>query len=110
MSAAKLDDSPPLHRATEPHMDASQVLHLSPQNTLVRNNGIQFHYGTELPRFTEMAVDLHDPEDGAEIKGKGIVVSCSGDRHKGFEISMVLLNLSETHRARLGVLAYSHLA
>lgn len=94
----------------QPHLDASRVLHLSPKNTVVRNNGIQFHYDSEIPKWTELAVHLHDPADGAEIKGTGVVVACSGDCHKGYEVSMVLLNLSEAHQARLGVLAYSHLA
>jgi len=110
MSAAKLDNSNAFGQGAQPHMDASQVLHLSPDNSVVRSNGIQFHYHVEIPPFTEMAVDLHDPADGAEIRGTGIVVSCSGDRHKGYEVSMLLLDLSEAHRARLGVLAYSHLA
>ena len=110
MSAAKLVETTSFPPSMQPHMDDRQVLHLSPDNTLVRNNGIQFHYHTELPQFTEMSVDLHDPADNGEIKATGIVVACSGDRHKGFEVSMLLLNLSEAHRARLGVLAYSHLA
>ena len=110
MSAAQLDDSNAFDSADGPRMDSSQVLHLSPANTLIRNNGLQFHYHQEIPAFTEMAVNLHDPADGAEIRGTGIVVACSGDRHKGYEVSLLLLNLSPAHRARLGVLAYSHLA
>lgn len=110
MSAAKLDHSLTFGSTAEPHLDSSKVLHLSPKNTVVRNNGIQFHYDTEIPPFTEMAVDLHDPADGGAIQATGIVVACAGDRHRGFDVSMVLLNLSEAHRARLGVLAYSHLA
>jgi hypothetical protein len=110
MSAAKIDDGSAFSPVAGPHMDSRQVLHLSPENTLIRNNGIQFHYDTEIPAFTEMAVDLHDPADNAEIKANGIVVACSGDRHRGFEVSMLLLDLTEAHRARLGVLAYSHLA
>ena len=110
MSAAKLDNPNAFQIDAEARMDDRRVLHLSPENTLIRNNGIQFHYGSEIPQFTEMSVDLHDPADGGEIKATGIVVACTGDHHKGYEVSMVLLNLTAQHRARLGVLAYSHLA
>ena len=109
MSAGKLDTSG-VFDVSEPVIDADHVLHLSPANTLIRHNGIEFHYGQEIPQFTEMTVDMHDPEDGSEIKATGVVVSCSGDRHKGYQVSMVLMDLSSHNQARLSLLAYSNLA
>jgi len=110
MSASTLDTSGVFDVPSEPTIDADHILHLTPDNTLIRRNGIEFHYGQELTPWTEMTVDLHDPHDGSEIKATGVVVSCKGDRHRGYDVSMVLMNLTDTNRARLSLLAYSSLA
>jgi len=92
-----------------PNVDADHVLHLNAEHTRIRHNGIEFHHDTEFDQWTEMTVDLHDPVDGKEIKATGVVVSCKGDRHRGYEVSMVLMNLSEANSVRLSLLAYSSL-
>lgn len=55
-------------------------------------------------------MNLHDPEDDGEIQAKGVVVDCQGDRHQGYVISMVFLELTPLVQARLQLLAYSNLA
>lgn len=110
MSSSSLDTSGVFDTPSQPTIDTDHVLHLNAEKTTIRHNGIEFHYGKELDQWTEMTVDLHDPVDGKEIKATGVVVSCKGDRHRGFNVSMVLMNLSEANRARLSLLAYSSLA
>jgi hypothetical protein len=110
MSSTQLDTSGVFDAPSKPTIDADHVLHLNAEKTLVRHNGIEFHHDDELDQWTEMTVDLHDPVDGKEIKATGVVVSCQGDRHRGFRVSMVLMNLSEANSARLSLLAYSSLA
>jgi len=110
MSSSSLDTSGVFQTPSQPTIDADHVLHLNTESATIRHNGIEFHYCKELEPWTEMTVDLHDPVDGKEIKATGVVVSCQGDRHRGYRVSMVLMNLSEASRARLSLLAYSSLA
>ncbi len=110
MSASKMDTANLFDAPRGPVIDANHTLHLSPENTLIRHNGIEFRSETEISQWTEMNAALHDPEDGKEIAATGVVVSCKGDRHQGYKVSMVLMNLSAAHRARLSLLAYSNLA
>lgn len=110
MSASKIDTDNLFDANRGPVIDADHTLHLSPENTLIRHNGIEFRSDSEITQWTEMNVALHDPEDGKEISATGVVVSCKGDRHQGFQVAMVLMNLGTANRARLSLLAYSNLA
>lgn len=76
----------------------------------VRKNGIEFRSTKPIAEWTELTVNLRDPEDDCEIQAKGVVVDCQGDRHQGYLISMVFLELAPLAQARLQLLAYSNLA
>ncbi len=110
MSATKLDTSGVFESGSQSSSDAHQTLHLEPETTRFRQNGIEFCHSDSIPLWTEMTVSLHDPADGKEITATGIVVDCRGDRLRGYSVSMVFMNLSVVNRARLIILAYSHLA
>lgn len=85
-------------------------LHLAPNTTRIHKNGIEFRSGTPIAAWTEMTVALRDPEDGQDISATGVVVDCRGDRHQGYSISMVLMDLTPLAQARLSLMAYSNLA
>lgn len=85
-------------------------LHLAADSTRIRKNGIEFRSETPIAVWTEMTVALRDPEDGQDISATGVVVDCRGDRHQGYSISMVLMELTPLAQARLSLMAYSNLA
>ena len=85
-------------------------LHLAADSTRIRKNGIEFRSEMPIAVWTEMTVALRDPEDGLDISATGVVVDCRGDRHQGYSISMVLMELTPLAQARLSLMAYSNLA
>lgn len=85
-------------------------LHLDARTTRIRKNGIEFQSAAAIATWTEMTVALHDPVDGREISATGVVVDCRGDRHQGYAVSMVFMELTPLAQARLSLMAYSNLA
>ena len=57
-----------------------------------------------------MTVSLESAGEGKRVKCTGIVVACDGNRHLGYAVSMLLMNLSRQSQERLNLLAYSQLA
>ena len=85
-------------------------LHLAAETTRFRKNGIEFQSAEPIAAWTEMTVALCDPKDGHEISATGVVVDCRGDRHQGYTVSMVFMELTPMAEARLSLMAYSNLA
>ena len=85
-------------------------LNLAADTTCIRKNGIEFRSATPIAAWTEMTVALRDPEDGREVSATGVVVDCRGDRHQGYMVSMVFMELTPLAQARLSLMAYSNLA
>jgi hypothetical protein len=48
--------------------------------------------------------------DNAVVNCSGVVISCSGNKHAGYHISMVFTSLSKQAQARLNQMAQSSLA
>ena len=63
-----------------------------------------------IPAWTEMTVDLHSARDAKKVRATGIVVECNGNRHSGYSVSMIFMNLSRQSQERLSQLAHSSLA
>lgn len=84
-------------------------LNLSADTTRIRANGIEFHSAKPIAVWTEMTVALHGP-DSQEVSATGVVVECRGDRHQGYTVSMVFMELTPLAQARLSLMAYSNLA
>jgi hypothetical protein len=76
----------------------------------VRKNGIEFHTDKPIPAWTEMTVALETPLEPKKFECSGVVVACSGNRHAGYEISMIFPSMTPHAKARLDLLAYSTLA
>jgi hypothetical protein len=88
---------------------AASRLDLAAGTTRIRSNGIEFRSATPIAPWTEMTVVLHGPQ-AEEISATGVVVDCRGDRHQGYTVSMVFMELTPHAQARLSLLAYSNLA
>lgn len=91
------------------HRSATQ-LSLAADTTRIRQNGIEFRSMEPITPWTEMTVALRDPADGQEVSATGVVVDCRGDRHQGYTVSMVFMELTPLAQARLSLMAYSNLA
>ena len=76
----------------------------------VRKNGIEFHSDTQIPAWTEMTISLETPLEPKKFECTGVVVACTGNRHAGYEVSMIFPTMTPHAKARLDLLAYSTLA
>jgi hypothetical protein len=72
----------------------------------IRKNGIEFLSPEPLAPWAEMTITLETPLDGQRIQCNGVVVSCTGNRHSGYTISLVFTDVSQRDQARLVALAY----
>ena len=84
-------------------------LSLAAGTTRIRSNGIEFRSTKPIAPWSEMTVALRGPE-GDEVCATGVVVDCRGDRHQGYTVSMVFMELTPLAQARLSLMAYSNLA
>ena len=60
--------------------------------------------------WTEMTITLQSSKDGSKVHCTGVVISCTGNRHTGYHVSMVFTNISKQAQARLNLMAYSQLS
>ena len=107
MSTSKLDTSGVFHSVT---VDSDRTTLSLPQAAVrIRRNGIEFRSPTPIPVWTEMNVALQSAGEAKKVNCTGIVVACEGNRHAGYAVSMLLMNLSRQSQERLNLLAYSQL-
>lgn len=52
-----------------------------------------------------MTLTLQSPRDGGKVHCSGVVISCTGNKHASYHISMVFTGMSKQAEARLSVLA-----
>lgn len=79
---------------------SATVLNLHPTAFRIRKSGIEFKADKEVPMWTEMTVDLQLPGTKSFSCG-GVVVSCRGSRHTGYNISLVFTSVSKQAQERL---------
>ena len=85
------------------------ALELSADQVSVRKNGIEFRSPAPFREWAEMTVSLQSPLDGGRLSCHGIVVSCSGNKHTGYLVSMLFTSLTRQAQARLDTMARSEL-
>jgi hypothetical protein len=104
MSARRINGIGIFHPLT---VQARQTrLTLAPSEVRVRKNGVEFRSATAIAAWTEMTVTLQSNRDAGKVHCTGVVVACTGDRHTGYNVSMVFTSLSKQAQARLNLLAY----
>jgi hypothetical protein len=107
MSARKADVSGTLHDVT---VQARQTrLSLSPDSVVIHKNGIEFRSATPFSPWAEMTLTLQSPGESGRVHCNGVVISCTGNKHIGYHISMVLTGLTKQGEARLSAMAFSQL-
>jgi len=106
MSAKKFVGSHSLGQ--EMTVDARQQrLELSADSVVIHKSGIEFQSPTPFNLWTEMTVSLSATRDGAKLQCAGVVIGCSGNKHTGYHVSMVFMNLSKLAQSRLSTMARS---
>lgn len=56
-----------------------------------------------------MTVELENSVPGKKVRCTGVVVACHGNRHSGYQVTMLFTNLTKQSQARLNDLAFSSL-
>ena len=82
-------------------------LELSADRVSIHKNGIEFRSPTPFHEWSEMTVALLSPKDGSRISCHGVIVGCAGNKHAGYNISMVFTSLTPQAEKQLGVMARS---
>ena len=54
-----------------------------------------------------MTVTLHSPLDGSKLSCHGVVVACAGNKHAGYNVSMLFTRMTSETEKQLGVMARS---
>ena len=105
MSARRIESAGSLQQVT---VEARQTrLSLSPNSVIIHKNGIEFRSAMPFSEWTEMTMTLQSPSDGGKVHCTGVVISCTGNKHTGYHVSMVLTGLSKQAQARLSTIAYA---
>lgn len=107
MSARSIENTDPLQQVT---VEARQTrLNLSPGSVIIHKNGIEFRSSTPFAAWTEMTMTLQSPADDGRINCSGVVISCTGNKHAGYQVSMVFTSVSKGAQARLNTIAQARL-
>lgn len=107
MSTSKLDRSG-IFQAVHVH-GAQTRLTLSPESVKIRPNGVEFRADKSIAQWTEMTIDLLSAE-GEKVHCTGVVVECNGNRHTGYHVSILFMNLTKKAQDRLDWWALSNVS
>jgi len=106
MSARKAETGGSLQQQVT--VEARQTrLSLSADAVIISKHGIEFRSVTPFSPWTEMTMTLQSPRGDGPVNCNGVVISCTGNRHTGYHVSLVFTNMSKQAQARLSVLAFS---
>lgn len=107
MSAKKFQSGDSFQKVTVEGRQAR--LELSDEEVVICRGGIEFCSPTPFNSWTEMTVTLQSPRDGGRVQFSGVVIACSGNKHTGYQISMVFTGMSRQAQSRLSLMARSGL-
>lgn len=83
------------------------ALELSAEKVSVHKNGIEFRSPAPFNEWSEMTVTLQSPADGSRLSCHGVVVACAGNRHAGYNVSMLFTGMTSQAEKQLGAMARS---
>ena len=90
-------------------MEAPQTrLELSADKVVIHKGGIEFRSPTSFNPWSEMTVALQ-ARDGGKLNCSGVVIACDGNKHTGFNVSLIFTSLSRQAQARLDTMSRSDL-
>src|SRR2546423_13652868 len=84
-------------------------LELSADTVVIHKNGVEFRSPTPFKEWTEMTVSLQSPRDGSQLQCAGVIVACSGNKHSGYNVSLMFTSLSKQAQTRVNTMAHSDL-
>ena len=84
-------------------------LTLSEDSVVIHRGGIEFRSPSPFATWTEMTLALRARDNGI-VNCSGVVISCSGNKHTGYHVSVVFTSLSKQAQAKLAQMAQSPLA
>jgi hypothetical protein len=84
-------------------------LELSEDEVVIHKSGIEFRSPTPFNLWTEMTVAMQSPRDGGRVQCSGVVIGCSGNKHTGYQVSLVFTGMSRQAQSRLSLMARSGL-
>jgi hypothetical protein len=105
MSARKIGSAGALQQITVEAREAR--LELVPEAIRIHKTGIEFCSDRPFSLWTEMTLALECPQGGGKVHCHGVVISCVGNRHTGYQVTMLFTDLSKQSQERLNTLAYS---
>jgi hypothetical protein len=71
---------------------AGSHVNIAGDHVQLRRNGIEFWSPSPFELWTEMTVAMGFAGCYVQKRGSGVVVSCEGDRHRGFAVSVLFLD------------------
>jgi hypothetical protein len=78
---------------------------VAPAAVRIRPNGVEFRSPGPFPLWAEMTVTLQAPGGQGRIHCTAVVVACDGNRHWGYAVSLLFLNLTRHSQERLRLMA-----
>jgi hypothetical protein len=106
MSAGRADRRNP----ARPQVAASNSTLSLPANAVtIRKNGIEFLSARPLAPWTEVTLAIESSIENRRVTCRGVVVACDGNRHTGYQVSLLFLGITPQLQQRLESLALSHL-
>lgn len=83
------------------------ALALSADKVSVHKSGIEFRSPTPFHEWSEMTVTLQSPLDGNKLSCHGVVVACAGNKHAGYNVSMLFTSMTPQTERQIGAMARS---
>jgi hypothetical protein len=82
-------------------------LELSADMVSVHKNGLEFRSPKPFNEWSEMTVALLSPREGSRISCHGVIVGCVGNKHTGYNVSLVFTGVNSETEKQLGAMARS---
>lgn len=105
MSAGRADRRQPPRSAPS----QSSAISLPAKAVTIRKNGIEFQSAQPVAPWTEVNLAIESPIEKTRVACRGVVVACEGNRHTGYQVSLLFLGVTPETQRRLESLALSHL-
>lgn len=108
MSAGRIDRRSSSSSTAETAQPVS-TLSLPAGAVTIRKNGIEFLTAKPLSPWTEVNLSIESPSEKKRVNCRGVVVACDGNRHSGYQVSLLFVGLTPQVQQRLESMALSHL-
>jgi len=68
----------------------------------MHKGGIEFRSRTPFPPWTEVTISMESTQGTGILHGNGVVISCTGNKHAGYHVSMVFTSVTRCAQNFLG--------